>query len=73
MYIMKELFQSGIDSDQSVDVAPSLRGPVLVPLPGLLRHAEAVAVETLPSLASGGPPVETLSLAPYILLLSKVN
>ena len=59
IHIMKVLFQSGVDSDQPVDVAPSLRGPILVPRPGLLRHAEAVAVEALPSLASGGPPAET--------------
>ena len=52
----KTLFQTGVDGNEPVDVPPALRGPIPVPLPGRLRHAEAVAVKTLPSLASGGPP-----------------
>ena len=51
----KTLFQTGVDGDEPVDVPPALRGPIPVPLPGRLRHAEAVAVKALPSLASGGP------------------
>ena len=54
--VSKTLFQTGVDGNEPVDVPPALRGPIPVPLPGRLRHAEAVAVKTLPSLASGGPP-----------------
>ena len=63
--VSKTLFQTGVDGNEPVDVPPALRGPIPVPLPGRLRHAEAVAVKALPSLASGGPSgVDTHVLIP---------
>ena len=50
------LLLSGVEGDEPVDVAPALRGPVPVALPRRRRHAEAVAVQTLPRLAPRRPP-----------------